>query len=1347
MIRNRVGVWGLSVALVLSGCGGVKEGSRNHPAAEVAPEVAPASESPVVPPGERMVFFDDFREGGAPKWEPMAGEWDLTQNDATVAGYGSMSKGYALAYAGNPNWSNYSISARVNIVDDRQGPVGLVGRGDSDHYYFELVLGRNEKGEKTWSIRERLSHRWNTLATGPYDYKFGTPVVLRLSFRGRLVTGWVSNNGGRSFGTLGEADVNPSRWQIGRAGLVTYGGLASFDDVTVTGPDDFLFSLDTANGWGALSLIRDNTNTFTNGKPSGGWFVTPIHANLRASDGKVLITGFSRKGNASCTSTQVRQNGMTWILDPAVVDSAADNSTMLVTPINEQNRDTAHDVLYCAGHSTLPDGRVFFTAGTRYVDKLPDTSPERGLRYSRMWNPATGSFTRIEANMGGGQSASYPDPGGKGDGGTVRGEKWYPTTTLMPDGTVLIFGGFHFSTGGPGSKANNSFELFDPKVWDANHSANPYTVLLQHGTGSPQGDLPPTRGYSNVFVLPKPVPAGLGNGFARTVAISGGVGRVVLFSHENGPSGSARLFARPNSLTPSPDGTPANERAEGASNVLLTDGRIMFTDGGHTGAGSAKSYFYDPYADSWTSTPQLNMTISRMYGDAVQLPDGKVMVINGYNGNPGGDGAADPEDGNTSDIANPIGDVRRPVLTDPYASPMTAVPQPAWPEVTHRGYHAIGLLLKDGRILVGGGKDRTHVTGCEKNEVRIYTPPYLQGSPTRPTISNISEGQTVTVGGAPFTINYTGTLKSARGVALLKPGSLTHAFDMGQRYVPLTVVSGGGSSGSVTVLPPSNINIAQPGDYILFVIDSAGVPSVGKWMRVAAPANCVYQVDGTANSYLEAETPSRKDGPFLVVGDDNASGNAYVEVADGTGNHTSEPDEGKVMWYDLDITSGGTFFLWGLGNGPDVASDSFWASVDSGPDVQLTGLPAAGFGWVQFNNTLALSTGKHTLKIKVREDFARLDKIALSKSSAFSPTGLGGAALLCNGAPPPPPNAPTTLIASDGTGQASLAWIDGGGGATSYKVERKPQGSPDTSFAQIGTSPTTSFLDTPVAAGSYTYRVRASNAGGDSPYSNSDDATVTAAMGPAAPSNLAASIAAGNVTLTWTDNSSTETGFRVEKKIGAGSFATLASKGVDVQSHVDSNVTAVGTYTYRVIATGTPDSAPSNEVTVVVAAPAADAYVRGSTNGNNTYGASDPNVLLVKNWVTNPENERRIYIRFPLAGISATVTSVKLRLNGNAAGTAKPTSVYGVANTTWGETTITFNNAPAMDASAQATTTVGTTAAWYEWDLTAYVQAQKTAGATDVSFGIKSDPISNDSQTTFSSKEGANDPVLIIGSK
>ena len=79
---------------------------------------------------------------------------------------------------------------------------------------------------------------------------------------------------------------------------------------------------------------------------------------------------------------------------------------------------------------------------------------------------------------------------------------------------------------------------------------------------------------------------------------------------------------------------------------------------------------------------------------------------------------------------------------------------------------------------------------------------------------------------------------------------------------------------------------------------------------------------------------------------------------------------------------------------------------------------------------LSFPTGKHTLKIKVRENGALIDKIMLTKDGAFTPTGLGGTALACNG-----PFAPTGLMATPGNGSAALSW-NPVVGATSYTVKR-----------------------------------------------------------------------------------------------------------------------------------------------------------------------------------------------------------------------------------------------------------------------------------------------------------------------
>ncbi len=1297
------------------------------------------------------IFFDDFNDGDA-AWEGMAGEFELSD----AADYVAPHRAFALTFAGAAFWRNYSVTGRVTLESDRHGQVGIVGRGQSEHHYVELVIGRGPEGGKAWWIRQRQEHEWTTLASGPFDYPVGTAVVLALTFKGDRAEASAGPSP-EALRPLGATKVHVDMHHSGRAGLVSYGSPARFDDVAVNG-DQVLALVDIPNGWGPIALLRDNSSRFNVVKPGApakpggdGWYVTPIHATLRAKDGRVLITGFGRAKSADCSNnTNSRQNGQTFLFNPATLDTIANNGVIQSAPMDEQNLDTEDDVLYCAGHNTMADGRVFFSGGTRFPDRLPDSSPERGLRYSRVFG-TNNAFKRISASMNGGQAMTYP-----GATGNVRGEKWYPSNLLLPDGRVLMFGGFHYSGGGPSgtSKGNRSFELFDPKVWDANNANNPYAVTTQHEEGS--ADLPPSRGYTNLFYLPKAVPAGNANGLARQIAVSGGPGKVYLYTIEPGPSGSARLHLRGNGSSPNPS---SNEDGEGASGVVLSDGRIFYANGGHDGPGSSRMYIYNPYSDSWTQT---STPISRLYGNAVHLPNGEIAVVNGFQGParsgsevgaPAGDPGIGIEPGNEMEITDPVGDPRRPVIVNPYTNPPGIFAQPKWPESTHRGYHSFAILMKDGRILIGGGKDQSHATGCEKNEIRIWTPPYLQGNPTRPVISSPTDTGstfTITAGGNNFTINHTGTLRTDRGVVLMAPGSVTHAFDAGQRYVPLEVVSSGG--GSTTVKAPASIEVAQPTDYVLFVISSTGVPSVGVHVRVVPPSACRFAVDGTRTSYVEAEIASRRAGPFSTSPAGDTSG-PFVAVASNGGTHTSVPDEGKVLWYDLTVTNGGQFFVWARVSQPS-GTGSFWVSLDGNADQTLS-LPAAGSGWqwVRVPSAIAISSGPHTLKIKVREPSAQIDKIVFHQSSSFVPSGLGNESLICNGPiapvdPPTPPAAPSNLVANGGPGQVSLSWTDNAGNESSYELERKR--AVDASFALVATlgANTVSHIDGPLSPDDYEYRLRARNSAGPSAYSNVAPASVSPAVGPLPPSNLAVSGTGGNAALTWSDGSSNETGFRVEKKVGTGAFTTIATKTANTTTHTDTTLAGV-TSIYRVVATGTPDSAPSNEATAAVNLANADAFVKSGVNASTNYGTLA--TLEVKNAPsTAPDNSRVTYLRFALTGVGANVTSARLRLFGNAVTSMKDTSIHGVAVTTWiesGTGGITWANAPASNATPDASLIVSTTAGFWEWDLTGYVQAQRSAGATAVSFAVKTVPISNESQTTFQSREAANDPVLTVGSR
>jgi fibronectin type 3 domain-containing protein len=73
------------------------------------------------------------------------------------------------------------------------------------------------------------------------------------------------------------------------------------------------------------------------------------------------------------------------------------------------------------------------------------------------------------------------------------------------------------------------------------------------------------------------------------------------------------------------------------------------------------------------------------------------------------------------------------------------------------------------------------------------------------------------------------------------------------------------------------------------------------------------------------------------------------------------------------------------------------------------------------------------------------------------------------------------------------------------------------------------------------------------------------------------------VSLTWTDNSGNEQGFRVQRALGAGSFVLLAELGANVTSYTDTTVKAGKTYQYRVRAfNGAGVSAWSNTIKVRV---------------------------------------------------------------------------------------------------------------------------------------------------------------------
>jgi hypothetical protein len=157
----------------------------------------------------------------------------------------------------------------------------------------------------------------------------------------------------------------------------------------------------------------------------------------------------------------------------------------------------------------------------------------------------------------------------------------------------------------------------------------------------------------------------------------------------------------------------------------------------------------------------------------------------------------------------------------------------------------------------------------------------------------------------------------------------------------------------------------------------------------------------------------------------------------------------------------------------------------------------------------------------------------------------------------------------------------------------------------------------------------------------------------------------------------------------------------------------------------------------------ADAYVRDGTNAGTNFGA-DP-TLPVKNG--NAGNNRMSYLRFPLTGVGAKVNSAKLRLYGSRSAASTVTdSAFAVASNSWTETGINWNNRPALGARQGTGVVVATTAGYQEWDVTAFVQSQRTAGVAEVSLAVSMDTLNNTPPPDlFNAREAAsNRPQLVV---
>ncbi|MFK7800946.1 MAG: NPCBM/NEW2 domain-containing protein [Anaerolineae bacterium] len=184
-----------------------------------------------------------------------------------------------------------------------------------------------------------------------------------------------------------------------------------------------------------------------------------------------------------------------------------------------------------------------------------------------------------------------------------------------------------------------------------------------------------------------------------------------------------------------------------------------------------------------------------------------------------------------------------------------------------RGYHSSSLLLPDGRLWTAGGEcdiEEKFLAGeiCPHGKTaQVYNPPYLfneDGSfATRPVLNAAAAQITYS---RPFTAEVSSVTDISK-VSFIRLGSTTHHFNFEQRYLELDFQQDGDN---LSIDAPAHGNIAPPGFYMLFVFDSAGVPSVSKMVQILPTEEAAWK---TVTSADNSAPTARHESAYVEYSD------------------------------------------------------------------------------------------------------------------------------------------------------------------------------------------------------------------------------------------------------------------------------------------------------------------------------------------------------------------------------------------------------------------------------------------------------------------------------------------------
>ena len=470
---------------------------------------------------------------------------------------------------------------------------------------------------------------------------------------------------------------------------------------------------------------------------------------------------------------------------------------------------------------------------------LPRSSrPRAGLRSQALGDPAqvgrwgtptnvpvvavhaillpTGKVMMVQQDTNGGVAYIWDPVTGQGHRADPPANIWCGGQVYLADGRLLFIGGTLSFNGGQNYSGLNQLYIFDPttETWTRQ-------VDMRHGRWYPTGMRMPdgrvliTSGWDETGTMTMNGDVEIFTPSGTTGSIERVTGRQMQFYPHwqvlpdgrallAGPGRSDSAFFDLATYAFADQGLLPESRVGYGSGMLLpgppSGSSKMFVVGGGS---TPNTHIFDVTNPSagWKNAAPLPQT--RRDLNTVLLPDGTLLAVGGNSS--GTEGL--PQ--------------RETLLYTPAADTWT----PLADQSEQRAYHSTALLLPDGRVWSGG--DNTASGGGNDSDVdEIFEPPYLFRGP-RPAIASAPTQQSY---GTSFTIQASGSPTRA---VLMSPGATTHGNDMNQRHVELAVTP---TTGGLTAIAPANANLAPPGDYMLFVLNADGVPSVARWVRLGGAA-------------------------------------------------------------------------------------------------------------------------------------------------------------------------------------------------------------------------------------------------------------------------------------------------------------------------------------------------------------------------------------------------------------------------------------------------------------------------------------------------------------------------------